>query len=139
MAYADSTLVAENKRDRRSPSGRAVLCAGSRIRSLKQWHPVLRRVTLSTTESRYYTALVEVHRLVSFCQILDCVQPGCMRRPVPMFDSNDGATKLAEENIFTSRTKHVNIRYQFARGEAPDEKVRVVDVESHGRCADRFI
>ena len=132
VAYADSSF-AENKDDRRSVSGGAILCAGAVV----SWFSRTQHcVTLSTTESEYVSLAETVKELMFLYQLCEFIQPGFVKLPITIFEDNDGAVKLAENPICTNRTKHIDVRYHFIREKVEDGTVRVVHVESRKQTAD---
>jgi hypothetical protein len=73
-------------------------------------------VALSTTEAEYialtHAAKEAVWLRALFTEIYDS---RCAHYPVQLFSDNKSAIHLVQNNVFHSRTKHIDIRYHYIR------------------------
>lgn len=96
--------------DRRSYSGYAYILAGAPI----SWEARKQKtVALSSTEAEYMAISEATKEAVYLREILNDV--GMSNECVTIFNDNQGAIKLAENNRYHSRTKHIDIRHHFLR------------------------
>ena len=63
---------------------------------------------------------------------------GVKVKPIKLFVDNQGAIKLAKNPIFHQRSKHIDIRYHFIRGEIQNGDVNLIYVPSSENKADMF-
>lgn len=94
----------------RSTSGVVCRCAGGAISWLSQTQAL---VVISTTEAELVTASVGAQKLIWLTQILEELTN---LKEVPSSSvGNEAAVRLAHNPEFHMRTKHIHIRYFFAR------------------------
>lgn len=118
--------------DRRSYTGYLFTLSGSAVswESRKQ-----RTVALSSTESEYM-ALAEGAKeaiyLRSFMREIG-LQQLC---EVILYNDNRGAELLAQNPVYHSRSKHIDLRYHFVRQSIEEKQLVVRHVSSDEMCAD---
>lgn len=69
-------------------------------------------------------------------QILDFIQPGLVTHPVTIFEDNGGAIYLVDNPIYTSRTKHIDVRYHVVREKVAVDMIKSMHVESRRQTMD---
>lgn len=108
--------------DRRSYTGYAFLLSGSPVawESRKQ-----RTVALSSTESEYM-ALTEATKQATYLRnfLLQIGFPETAN--IKIYCDNNSARKLAENPVYHSRTKHIDVRHHYVR-EALDQGILTVE------------
>ena len=106
--------------DRRSYTGYAFALAGGPVswESKKQ-----RTIALSSTEAEYMALSEACREAIHLRKLITDlnVKPQSV---IENFNDNLGAKKLAENPIFHSRTKHIQVRHHFVR-----EAIKVGDVK----------
>ena len=132
VAYADADY-ASKATDRRSVSGRSVMCAGPCV----CWFSRTQKcVTLSTTEAEY-VALADTMKEVIFLRyVWSYILPGLGSACITVFEDNKGARHLAQYPVCASNSKHIDIRYHFLRGLVVRGEFGIVAVESEQQHAD---
>ena len=127
QCYTDSDWGGPLTGDRRSVSGYTFLLAGAPIawRSRKQ-----NSIALSSNEAEYM-ALSETSRdtiwLRNILLELKLPTPSSPNFAIPIFMDNLSAQAMAEADVTTKRSKHIDIRYHYSR-----EKVRDGIIQIHG-------
>ena len=58
-----------------------------------------------------------------------------LERPLVIFEDNQSAQKIAENPVQHDRTKHIDIRYHFARGLVEDKQVEIGYMKTEGMIA----
>ena len=109
--FADADY-ASKVTDRRSGSGRVVICGGAAVSWFSRTQEC---VTLSTTEAEY-VAMSECAKEALFmrhvwCFILPTRGMPCMK----VFEDNQGAVPLAQNPITNSNSKPVDLRHHHLR------------------------
>jgi len=118
--------------DRRSYTGSVFILSGAAItwQSRKQ-----RTVALSSTEAEYMgitDAAKEALHLIGFLKELECND----LTHVTIYNDNQGAKMLANNSVFHSRSKHIDIRYHFIREVLRDHTVELTYIPSERMIAD---
>ncbi|CAN0057665.1 unnamed protein product, partial [Choristocarpus tenellus] len=86
-----------------------------------------------------YVALCELGKEVMFLkQVHMFIQPLCKDYPIPVFEDNDGAIKIAKKVISGGRTKHIDIRYHYVRQLEREGKIAIEYLQTEFQHADRF-
>lgn len=118
--------------DRRSYTGSVFILNGAAIswESRKQ-----RTIALSSTEAEYMAvtdAAKEAIYLINFLK--DLGLPDLAR--VTIFNDNQGAGKLAENPVFHSRSKHIDVRHHFIRDVLKRHPVKLLYLPTEQMIAD---
>lgn len=118
--------------DRRSFSGYVFLLGGGPVswESRKQ-----RTVALSTTEAEYMAlseCVKEAIYLRRFVNELGFINLSNMT----IFCDNQSALKLAENPVYHSRSKHIDIRHHFVRDVVKHKELRVASISTDDQAAD---
>ena len=129
-----------NSEDRHSVSGYVFkMCNdGSPIswRSQKQ-----RTVALSTCEAEYIALASATQEAKFLYQLyIDMIQASSEKlvNSVNIYVDNQGAISLARNPVHHKRTKHIDIRYHFIRGEVQKGFVKLTHVPTEVNIADAF-
>ena len=132
LAYADADWAGDS--DRRSQSGYIFLFAGGPIAwsSRKQTC-----VALSTAEAEIVAASACVQDAIWFMSILSELGMA-PKKPITIFEDNEGAIALAETSVTGKRTKHIDLRYSFINDAVKTGKVLLTKVDSKKNLADVF-
>lgn len=59
-------------------------------------------------------------------------------QPTPLYCDNDAATRLAEDHVWHSRTKHIHVKYHYTREQVHEGNISVTCVRSSDNLADIF-
>ena len=94
-------------------------------------------VALSSCEAEYISLAFAIQE-AKFLQQLFMDMIGVKVKPINLFVDNQGAIKLAKNPIFHQRSKHIDIRYHFIRGEIQNGDVNLIYVPSSENKADMF-
>jgi hypothetical protein len=117
--------------DRRSIAGILVELWNSPIAWTSKIQP---SVALSTTEAEYMALCKLTQELFNFRNL--CKEMNLsLKEPITMMDSY---IKIAENDEFHQRTKHIDLRYHFIRGAIKDRIVQIERVDSKNNIADIF-
>src|SRR5882762_6148850 len=71
-------------------------------------------VTLSTAEAEYVAATHTAKEAIWLCQLLSDIYPSAPTC-IPLLCDNQAAIKLATNDNYHARTKHIDVRYRFIR------------------------
>lgn len=117
--------------DHRSFTGYAFVLSGCPIAwaSRKQ-----RTVALSSVEAEYMAlteAAKEAYHLKQLLPEFDQKTAG-----IKVYCDSNGARKLAENPVFHSRTKHIDVRHHFVRDAVEDEIIKIEYLETNDMAAD---
>lgn len=120
--------------DRRSFTGYDFILGGAAItwKSQKQ-----RTVALSSTEAEYISlseAIKEALHLRSLLREIGLEEIS----PVRLYVDNRGAQQLAQNSVYHSRTKHIDIRHHFVREVIEEGLVILEHIPTHEMAADIF-
>jgi hypothetical protein len=108
VGYTDADGASQEHRH--AISGYAFLIDGGAISwsSRKQ-----ELVTLSTAEAEYVAATHASKEVIWLRRLLAELFPTTMRTPTTLYCDNQAALKLATDDNFRARTKHIDVRYHF--------------------------
>jgi len=131
IVFVDSDY-ASDKADRKSVTGIIVTIGGCFIscRSMKQTG-----VTLSSTEAEY-VALSTAGTEVKFLTNLLNEATGELQEVPVIYEDNQGAIFLVNNQQMGQRTKHIDIRYKFMNEMVANKEVEVKYVKSEDNVAD---
>lgn len=118
--------------DRRSYTGSVFVFNGAAVswESRKQ-----RTIALSSTEAEYMAigdATKEAMHLVSFLK--DIGFPDIAQ--VTILNNNQGAGKLAENPVYHSRSKHIDVRHHFVRQALREQPINLLYIPTEQMIAD---
>jgi hypothetical protein len=133
-AYADADFAGDPDRAR-STSGYAVFLGSSLI----SWRSKLQesQTALSTVEAEYYSicaSMKEVQFLLPVCIDMDIPQ----ETPIEVFEDNQGTIAMTENPIISDRSKHINVKYHFARDLVEDKTIKITYCPTQHNIADIF-
>lgn len=130
IAYSDSDY-ASDKDDRKSTTGYIVLMAGAAInwRSTKQ-----KIITLSSTEAEFMALTSTMQEVIYFKQLLSELNFPCPNFEIKV--DNTSAIKIAKSNIFSDRTKHIDVRYKFIAENSFNHNIKIEYVNTNENIAD---
>ncbi|GBN39235.1 Retrovirus-related Pol polyprotein from transposon TNT 1-94 [Araneus ventricosus] len=130
--YSDSDW-GNSQEDRKSYSGYCFMLSNSVIswESRKQ-----KTVALSSTESEYMSLSDSCKEALYLQKLLSELDLGILCKQITINVDNNSAIKLAENSLFHSRTKHIDIRHHFIRDVLEDGKIAVKHVSTSKMGAD---
>ena len=118
--------------DRRSYTGFVFILGGTAI----TWEAKKQRtVALSSTEAEYMALSEAAKEAMYLRRFLEKVGVK-LKQPTVVWNDNQGAQKLARNNVFRSRTKHIDIRHHFIREVLQDAYIRIDYMTSNEMMAD---
>ncbi len=131
-AYVDSDY-ANDMETRRSVTGYVIMLGNGPI----QWKSQLQKtVRLSSSEAEY-KALSECAKEVMFLKrILEDL--GVEERTVAIYEDNVGAMNIAENNMASKRTKHIDVRYHHIRELVEKGEIEIRHLSTEKQPADMF-
>ena len=94
-------------------------------------------ISLSTTEAEL-VALARAVQECIFVRKLVAVFMGELTQPTFVFCDNKGALDLVKNNVFHKKTKHIDIKYFFARKKEADKTVITARVPTEHNLSDSF-
>jgi len=133
--YSDADWAGDVE-TRKSTSGYAFFVAGG----LVSWKTRLQSiVTLSSTEAEY-AALAETLREAAWLRSLltEIGLDQARLKPLPVFEDNQSAIKLATNHANSNRTKHIDVRNHYCRQEHNMGHVTIEYVPTDSQVADGF-
>ena len=119
VAYTDADY-ASKAADRRSVSGRAVICAGA---SVCWFSRTQKCVTLSTTEAEYVAQAETIKEVIVLRCVWSFVLPGLGSPCITFFEDNKGARHLAHNPVCASNSKHIDSRHATSYESCIQERV----------------
>ncbi|GBN96234.1 Retrovirus-related Pol polyprotein from transposon TNT 1-94 [Araneus ventricosus] len=130
--YSDSDW-GNSQEGRKSYSGCCFMLSNSVIswESRKQ-----KTVALSSTESEYMSLSDSCKEALYLHKLLSELDLGILCKQITINVDNNSAIKLAENSLFHSRTKHIDIRHHFIRDVLEDRKIAVKHVSTSKMGAD---
>ena len=108
VGYSDADW-ASSVDDRHSTSGNVMLIAGGAVSWLSKRQTT---VALSTAEAEYVSLTTMIQEAICIRRLLQCI--GEKDDTVTVFEDNQGVTKMAQNPVMHSRTKHIDIRLLLA-------------------------
>lgn len=118
--------------DRKSYTGYAFILAGTTVswESRKQ-----RTVALSSTEAEYMALSESTKEAIHLRNFLLDLGFGALSE-ITVYCDNNGARKLAENPVFHSRTKHIDVRHHFVREAVDKGLIKITYVSTDNMAAD---
>jgi len=133
-AWADSNY-AMDKTDRKSTTGMIIRIGENPIiwKSRKQ-----KSVSLSTTEAEYMAASDATREIVWLRDLLAELNQLKLSEPTPLYQDNQGAIFLENNNCSNQRSKHIDVRYHFIREQVQMKHIEVIYCPTADMIADFF-
>jgi len=131
IGYADANW-AESKADRKSNNGYLFKYCGSTI----SW--ACRKqscVTLSSAEAEYIALSDACQEMLWLKKLLQDFQEN-IQLPVKMYEDNQSCIKLASNQKFSKRSKHIDTKYHFIKDLSKDNKILLEYCPSENMLAD---
>jgi hypothetical protein len=120
--------------DRRSIGGILVQLWDSPIAWTSKIQPT---IALSTTEAEYMAICKLTQELFYFRNL--CKEMNLhIKEPITMLEDNNSCIKIAQNDEFHQRTKHIDLRYHFIRDAIEKKIVHIKRVDSKENIADIF-
>jgi hypothetical protein len=92
-------------------------------------------VSLSTAEAEYVALSLCVQEILWLTSLLEEMGVS-VKLPVRLFEDNQGAIAIAENEGYQSRAKHIDIRYHFIREHVKAKTIKLSYIESANQLAD---
>ena len=124
--FADADYASKGT-DRRSVSGRVIMCGGA---SVCWFSRTQKCVTPSTSEAECVALGDAVKELLFLRQVWRFMLPSKVMPCFPIFENNKGAVQLAQNSI------HIDVRHHFLRELVRQRDIKVVQVPSEFQHAD---
>lgn len=129
--YADADFAGDTD-DRKSTSGIIFMLNGGPIhwKSKKQ-----SSVSLSTTESEFISACDAAKDAVHLQMLLNelgFIQP----HPIQIYEDNQATIKIAHNETYRGRLKHLDLRYHYIRELIEARKIDLIYCDTHNMIAD---
>lgn len=134
VGYADADW-ASCPESRRSVSGNLILLNGNVISWRSKKQPTL---SLSSTEAEYKSLGDITKEIMWIKTLLKKIFNIKLKFPTPIFEDNQGAISLAnnETNHSSYKTKHMDLRHHFIRREIAIKSITLQFVPTHKMLAD---
>jgi hypothetical protein len=94
-------------------------------------------VTLSTAEAEYVAATHAAKEAIWLCKLIGELFPSLIT-PTPLHCDNQAALKLATDDNYHARTKHIDIRYHFIRHVVATSALKLSYCPTEDMVADIF-
>jgi hypothetical protein len=138
MGYSDADWAGDQE-TRKSTSGYVFLLAGAAI----SWSSKRQQsVALSSTEAEYMAMSGAIQEAVYLKTLLVDLKYNTnvllhlQNTPLELHVDNQSAMKIAQNNITSNRTKHIDIRYHYCREKVQDGTVKLVYTPTTDMLAD---
>ena len=130
--YTDSDWGGD-KEDCASTSGYLCFVNGNLI----SWRPKKQdRVAMSSTEAEYISLFHGVQEAIWVKQLLEGLNFKIKDNHVKVYVDNKGAISLAENAVYSPRTKHVDLKYHFTRQAVARGDIKIEYVNTDNMVAD---
>ena len=130
LGYTDADGTSEEHRH--AISGYAFLFDGGAISWLSRKQEI---VTLSTAEAEYVAATHAAKEAIWLRRLLsELLSP--LTSPTTIHCDNQAAIKLAHDDNYHARTKHIDIRYHFIRQVIADDTIKLIFCPTDDMVAD---
>jgi hypothetical protein len=128
--YTDADWAADMD-ERKSCTGYVFIRSGCAI----TWNSRRQQtVALSTTEAEYMALSAASQEAIWLKQLEDEFFNSC--KPVNIFCDNQSAIKLVENNGYSARSKHIDIRHHFVREKFVEKKISINYVNTEENVSD---
>lgn len=134
-AYSDADW-AEDPTDRKSTTGYVTLCQGGAISwtSRKQ-----QTVANSTTEAEYLALSSVVKEVIWIRKLARELESKLSEEPTTIFSDNKSAIKLSNNEGYSQRTKHMDVRHNFLKERVENGEIEICYVPTKYMVADPLI
>ncbi|KAL5577449.1 hypothetical protein UlMin_019148 [Ulmus minor] len=133
VGYCDADYAGDHD-TRRSTTGYVFKLGSGTISWCSKRQPT---VSLSTTEAEYRAAAMAAQESTWLIQLMNNLhQP--VDYAVPLYCDNQSAIRLAENLVFHTRTKHVEVHYHFIREKVLQEEIEMKQIKTDDQVADLF-
>lgn len=116
IAWSDADYASEID-ERRSCSGYVLMLSGAAVSWLSKRQPI---VAQSSTEAEYIALSETVKEVLWARKIISEIEGAPFTTPTIVFGDNTSAIKLAKNDAFSQRTKHIDVRYHHIRQQVKD-------------------
>ena len=131
LLYSDSDWAGD-KDNRRSVSGYMIFLNGVLI----SWKSKLQKVvSLSSSEAEFYACSEAVKEIPFVIQVLEFVGVK-VRKPVDVMVDNVGAIYMSQNQVGSSRTRHMDTRYYYVNDMQDEGLIKVKFVRSENNVSD---
>lgn len=133
-AFSDSDWAGDVE-SARSTSGLLVKFGGAAVIWGSRRQPI---VALSSSEAEYIALSDLVREIVWLKNLLDAASTLKVCPTVVVHVDNQTAIKMATEDSYSGRRKHINVKYHWIREHVQNGTVRIVWIETSKQQADVF-
>jgi hypothetical protein len=133
LAYCDASL-GDDLATRRSTAGYVLMLNGGPIEWSSRTQP---RVAGSSSEAEFKELYDASKAVIAMRGVLDFLS-ATQTEPTPIFEDNTTALGLANNEIMSNQTRHIEIRYFSTREFIADGLIRTVQVSTLRQVADIF-
>jgi hypothetical protein len=131
LLYSDSDWAGD-KDNRRSVSGYMIFLNGVLI----AWRSKLQKVvSLSSSEAEFYACSEAVKEIPFIVQILEFMRIP-VKKPIEVMVDNVGAIYMSQNQVGSSRTRHMDTRYHYVNELQDNGLIKVKFVRSEDNVAD---
>ena len=95
-------------------------------------------VTLSTAEAEYVAATHAAKEAIWLCKLIGKLFPTLLASTTPLYCDNQATLKLATDDNYHARTKHINIRYHFIQHVIATGVLKLLYCPTEDMLADMF-
>ncbi|KAE8708930.1 hypothetical protein F3Y22_tig00110332pilonHSYRG00561 [Hibiscus syriacus] len=133
VGYCDADYAGDHD-TRRSTTGYVFKLGSGTISWCSKRKPT---VSLSTTEAEYRAAAMAAQESTWLIQLMNNLhQP--VDYAISLYCDNQSAIRLAENPVFHTRTKHVEVHYHFVREKVLQEEIEMRQIKTDEQIADLF-
>ena len=132
--WADSNYAMDSI-DRKSTSGMIIRVGDNPIiwKSRKQ-----KSVALSTTEAEFMAASDAAREIIWLRDLLQELSQDDSSAATPLYQDNQGAIFLENNNCSNQRSKHIDVRYHFIREQVNKKRIEIIYCPTAEMIADIF-
>lgn len=91
-------------------------------------------ITLSSTEAEFMALTSTMQEVIYFKQLLSELNFPCPNYEIKV--DNTSAIKIAKSNVFSDRTKHIDVRYKFIAENSFNHNIKIEYVNTNENIAD---
>lgn len=93
-------------------------------------------VALSSTEAEYMALSAATQEAMWLRQLNDEIFPAENEVAITLFCDNRSAIFLASNDVYKTRSKHIDIRHHFVRQKVADGKIKLQSISTENMTAD---
>ena len=128
----DDASYAPNSLDRKSISGYIFMFNNGPI----SWRTKKQAITaLSSCEAEYISLTEAAKESEWLRQLHTELHPG-YNQPIIIFEDNQSTIKISTNNIFSNRTKHIDVRFHFIRELISNNQIKLIYCSTNDMIAD---